>query len=52
MFDADLVHAILLQIDEAIEKIKHRSAQADSPDYFTGTPEGVERLGGTGFLDL
>jgi uncharacterized protein with HEPN domain len=44
MFDAGLVRAILLQIDEAIEKIKLRSAQADSPDYYTGTPEGMERL--------
>jgi uncharacterized protein with HEPN domain len=50
MFDKDLVQAILLQIDEAIEKIKKRTAHVESPDYFTGTPEGVERLDGIAML--
>ncbi len=50
MFDRDLVQAILLQIDEAIEKIKKRTANIDSPDYFTGTPEGVEKLDGIAML--
>jgi uncharacterized protein with HEPN domain len=44
MFDKDLVRTILLQIDEAIAKIKTRTAHVHIPDYFTSTPEGVERL--------
>jgi uncharacterized protein with HEPN domain len=50
MFDKDLVQAILLQIDEAIEKIKKRTAHVESPDYFTGTPEGMEKLDGIAML--
>jgi hypothetical protein len=38
MFDKNLVHAILLQIDEAIDKIRLRTSQVDSPDYFTNSP--------------
>lgn len=44
MFDKELVRAILLQIDDAIEKIKGRCAHVDNADYFTGTPEGMEKL--------
>ena len=50
MFDAVLVREILLQIDKAIEKIRYRSAQVDTADYFTGTPEGMERLDGIAML--
>ncbi len=50
MFDKDLVQAILLQIDEAIEKIKKRTSHIQSPDYFTGTPEGPEKLDGIAML--
>jgi uncharacterized protein with HEPN domain len=56
MFDKDLVQAILLQIDEAIEKIKKRTAHVESPDYFTGTllskyPE-IDWPGVMGFRDI
>lgn len=50
MFDKDLVQSILLQIDEAIEKIRNRTARVDSPDYFTCTPEGMEKLDGVAML--
>jgi uncharacterized protein with HEPN domain len=50
MFDKDLVQAILLQIDEAIEKIRQRTAHIKSPDYFTSAPEGVEKLDGIAML--
>ena len=42
MFDKDLVRAILVQIDEAIEKIRYRTESISSSDYFTGSPEGME----------
>jgi uncharacterized protein with HEPN domain len=44
MFDRTLVRSILLQIDEAIEKIKARMAPIESAEYFTATPEGMEKL--------
>ena len=50
MFDKDLVQAILLQIDEAIGKITERTSHIHSSDYFTGTPEGVEKLDGIAML--
>jgi len=50
MFDKDLVKSILLQIDEAIEKIKFRTVNIDNPDYFTSSPEGIERLDGIAML--
>ena len=46
MFDKDLVQAILLQIDEAIGKIKKRTFHIQNADYFTGAPEGMEKLDG------
>lgn len=33
------------KIDQAIEKISYRTAQIESAEYFTCSPEGVERLG-------
>ena len=39
MFDKELVQSILIQIDEAIEKIKSRARNLDSADYFTASPE-------------
>jgi hypothetical protein len=50
MFDKDLVRSIFLQINEAIEKIKSRTAEALSPDYFTDSPAGIERLDGIAML--
>ena len=50
MFDLDLVHTILLQIDEAIEKIRFRTREVESPDYFTNSPAGMERLDGIAML--
>lgn len=50
MFDKDLVQAILLQIDEAIGKIKKRTFHIQNADYFTGTPEGMEKLDGVAML--
>ena len=50
MFDKNLVGSILFQIDEAIEKIKFRTKDVQSPDYFTDSPEGIERLDGIAML--
>jgi uncharacterized protein with HEPN domain len=50
MFDGDLALTILVQVDEAIQKLLYRSAQAEGPDYFTNTPEGMERLDGIAML--
>jgi uncharacterized protein with HEPN domain len=52
MFDKELVHSMLLEIDQAIEKISYRTAQIESVDYFTCSPEGVERLDGIAMLFL
>lgn len=46
MFDRALALAILEQIDEALEKIKSRSAQIHKVEDLTGTPSGMERLDG------
>ena len=50
MFDKGLVRSILIQIDEAIEKIRFRTRDIDSADYFTASPEGMERLDGIAML--
>jgi len=50
MFDKALVHSILLQIDEAIERIRTRTREIESADYFTNSPAGVERLDGIAML--
>jgi len=44
MFDTELVHVILLQIDEAIERIGTRTPEVESADYSTSSPAGMERL--------
>ncbi|MFH2045100.1 MAG: DUF86 domain-containing protein [Pseudomonadota bacterium] len=46
MFDRQTARIILLQSDEAIEKILTRSAKIDSASYFTDSPEGIEKLDG------
>lgn len=50
MFDKELVRSILLQIDEAIEKIKNRTARIHTPDYFGSTPQAMERLDSVAML--
>jgi uncharacterized protein with HEPN domain len=40
------------QIDEAIEKIESRTRHVEGPDYFTSSPEGMERLDGIAMLFL
>jgi hypothetical protein len=35
MFDKALVHSILFQIDEAIERIRTRAREIESADYLT-----------------
>lgn len=44
MFDRELVIAILGQIDQAIDTIKSRTRSLQSPDDFTDTPAGREKL--------
>jgi uncharacterized protein with HEPN domain len=46
MFDKELVNSVLLQIDEAIEKIQTRSTGIDSSSFFTDSPSGMEKLDG------
>lgn len=46
MFDRELVHAILVQIDEALDKIKTRMVGIESAGYFIGSSEGSEKLDG------
>jgi len=46
MFDKELVLSILLQICDALEKIRQRSEKVESAAYFTASPEGMERLDG------
>jgi hypothetical protein len=44
MFDKNLVLSILMQIDEALEKIASRAERIQSADDFTRTPAGMEKL--------
>jgi uncharacterized protein with HEPN domain len=44
VFDRELVRTILVQIDQAIEKIRSRTARIYTADYFTGSPDGMEKL--------
>jgi uncharacterized protein with HEPN domain len=44
MYDKDLIKAILIQIDEAIDKIINRTTTIKSAAYFTDSPEGMEKL--------
>jgi uncharacterized protein with HEPN domain len=52
MYDRKLVSEILNQIDEALEKIKQRTANIASADYFTDSSEGAEKLDGVCMLFL
>ncbi len=52
MSDKDLLVAILGQIDDALEKIKHRTANITSAEDFTDSPEGMEKLDGICMLFL
>ena len=52
MFDKNLVRSMLIEIDQAIGKISFRTAKIESPDYFTNSPEGAERLDGIAMLFL
>jgi hypothetical protein len=44
MFDKTLVLSVLRQIDEALEKIASRAKLIRSPNDFTGSPVGMEKL--------
>ncbi len=44
MFDKSLVFLILMQVDEALGKIKSRTAHVASAGDFTDSPEGLEKL--------
>jgi hypothetical protein len=44
MFDRELVRSILLQINEALDKIQYRSESPKNPSFFTDSPEGMEKL--------
>jgi uncharacterized protein with HEPN domain len=46
MFDVELVKSILIQIEEALEKIKIRSANIEDVSFFTDSPYGMEKLDG------
>jgi uncharacterized protein with HEPN domain len=52
LFDKDLLRSMLLEIDQAIEKIAYRTARIENADYFTSSPEGMERLDGIAMLFL
>ena len=44
MFDRSLVCTILMQVDEALEKIASRSGPVQSADDFTSSAGGMEKL--------
>jgi hypothetical protein len=44
MFDKELVHSILEQIEDALEKVKNRTAHIQNAAFFTDTLEGMENL--------
>ncbi len=50
MSDRGLILSILMQIDAAIGKIKARTENIESADYFIVTPEGTEKLDGIAML--
>ena len=52
MYDMKLVSEILGQIYDALEKIKQRTANIASADYFTDSSEGAEKLDGVCMLFL
>lgn len=44
MYDKELSIDVLTQILGAIDTVKKRFALVDSPDFFTNTPQGIEKL--------
>jgi uncharacterized protein with HEPN domain len=44
MYDKELVKGILTQTLSAIDTVKYRFASIDSPDSFTHSPQGMEKL--------
>ncbi len=44
MYDKEFILSILLQIDEAIKRIERRFASINSPDDFTDSEYGIEKL--------
>jgi uncharacterized protein with HEPN domain len=44
MYDRDLVISILVQIEQALEKISERAGRFQSADEFTGSAPGMEAL--------
>lgn len=50
MFDRELVLSILGQIDEALEKIKARTAHIQNAAFFTDSSEGMEKLDSASML--
>ena len=44
MYDKDMLLEVLQQTSDAIERVIKRFEAADSVDYFTDTPEGMEKL--------
>jgi len=49
-YDVELVGSILGQIGEAIDTIRNRTRGIQSPEDFTATPEGREKLDGVCML--
>jgi uncharacterized protein with HEPN domain len=43
---------MFIEISQAIDKISYRTAEIERADYFTGSPEGMERLDGVAMLFL
>lgn len=44
MFDVSLAIEILMQTADALERIKQRSKSIPGPEFFTNSPEGMEKL--------
>jgi uncharacterized protein with HEPN domain len=44
MYDKDLLLEVLKQTSDAIERVNARFASVDSVEFFTGSPEGMEKL--------
>ena len=44
MYDKELVRDILLQVRGAIETVQQRFVLVNSPDFFTNSPQGMEKL--------
>ena len=44
MYDKSLILTILKQIDEALERIKNRAGEIVSPEDFTDSPTGMDKM--------